>query len=154
MVNVRGPYLITKACLPLLLKSDLKTTITISSVGAHVVGPGLSDYQTSKLAVSRLTEFVAKENEEAGLVAYSVHPGNMLTDILNRGEGMDPALKAVFTESTELCADGLVYLSKQRRPWLSGRYVNMTWDLPELTSSAMEKRIVDGDMLKVRLVTP
>lgn len=39
-VNVRGPYLISRAALPLLLKSELKTLITISSVGAHVVSPG------------------------------------------------------------------------------------------------------------------
>ena len=153
-VNLRGPYLITRACLPLLLNSELKTLITVSSVGAHVVGPTMSDYQTSKLAVLRLTEFVAKENEDGGLVAFSVHPGNMLTDMVGHGETFGPELKAVFTESVELCADGLVYLSKERRNWLSGRYVNCTWDLPELTTPAMREKIVNGDMLKVRLVPP
>ena len=153
-VNVRGPYLINRACLPLLLKGKLKTAVTISSVGAHVVGPGLSNYQTSKLAALRLTEFVAKEHAEQGVVAFSVHPGNMLTDMLGGGEGMDPKLKAVFTESPELCADSLVYLTRERRDWLSGRYINITWDLPELTSSAMREKILNEDLLKVKLAVP
>ena len=128
--------------------------IAISSVGAHCVGPGLSDYQSSKLAVLRLTEFVAKEHEGDGLVAFSVHPGNMLTDMLGGGEGMDPALKKVFTETPELCADSLVYLAKESRQWLSGRYINCTWDMPELLSPEKKEQIVKGDMLKVRLVVP
>lgn len=156
-VNIRGPYLIARAALSLLLKSDLKLLITVSSVGAHVVGPGLSDYQTSKLAVLRSTEFLAAENAEAGLVAISVHPGNMLTDMISDLGDIPPELKAVFTETPELCADSLVYLSsvaKERRQWLSGRYVNVTWDLAELLSPEMEKRIVEKDLLKVKLATP
>ena len=146
--------MITRACLPLLLKGELKTLIAVSSVGAHVVGPTLSDYQTSKLALVRFTEFAAKEYAEQGLVAFSVHPGNVLTDIVGRGEGMDEQLKSIFTETPELCADSLVYMSKEKREWLSGRYINCTWHLPELTSPAMKEKIIEGDMLKVRLVVP
>lgn len=152
-VNIKGPYLIIRACIPLLEKGDLKTLINISSVGAHCVNAGLSDYQTSKFALLRLTEFTAVEHAEQGIVAFSVHPGNMLTDMVGHGESFGPEMKAVFTETTELCADGLVYLSKENRPYFSGRYINMTWDLPELTSAAMQKKIVDGDLLKVRLAT-
>ena len=153
-MNVRGPYLISRASLPLLAKGDLKKIATVASVGAHVVNPTLSDYQSSKLAVLRLTEFVAKENEEKGVIAFCIHPGNILTDMLGGGEGMDEALKKVFTETPELCADSLVYLTKDRREWLSGRYINVTWDLPELTSPEMKEKIVGEDMLKVKLVVP
>ncbi|CAJ2508039.1 Uu.00g092250.m01.CDS01 [Anthostomella pinea] len=134
-VNVRGPYLISRSCIPLLLKGQQKTLITVSSVGAHVVMPGLSAYQPSKLAVLRLMEFAAAEYKDQGLVAFAVHPGNILTDIVDGGEGMDEQFKAVFTETVELCADSLVYLTDEKREWLSGRYINCTWDLPELTSS-------------------
>ncbi|KAK5167158.1 uncharacterized protein LTR77_007888 [Saxophila tyrrhenica] len=151
-VNVRGPYLVMRGCLPLLLKGELKTVATVASVGALVVMPTLSDYQSSKLAALRITEFFAKENAEQGIIAFSIHPGNILTDIVGMGEGMDDALKAVFTESPELAGDSLVYLTKERRPWISGRYLNVTWDLPELESRREE--IVDGDLLKVRLALP
>ena len=150
-VNVRGPYLVSRALVPLLLKGEQKTIVTISSVGAHVVNPGLSDYQSSKLAVLRLTEFVAKEHAEQGLVAFSVHPGNMPTDMVG---DLSEALKPVFVDTPELCADGLVYLTKERREWLSGRYINCTWDMPELVSPALMEKIVSADLLKVRLMVP
>ena len=97
---------------------------------------------------------VAKGYEDQGVIAFAVHPGNMLTDMVGAGEGMDEKLKAVFTETPELCADGLVYLSNERRMWLSGRYINCTWDLPELTSPEKREQIVNGDLLKVTLKVP
>jgi hypothetical protein len=59
-------------------------------------------------------------------------------------------LPAVFVETPQLSADSLVYLSSARRDWLAGRYVNVTWDLPEL--EAKKDEIIKGDKLKVRLV--
>ncbi len=34
------------------------------------------------------------------------------------------------------------------------RYINVTWDMPELTSPEMRQKIVDGDLLKVQLTLP
>lgn len=52
-VNLKGPYLVSRAFIPLLLKGGDKTIITTASVGAHLVGPAMSAYQTSKMAVMR-----------------------------------------------------------------------------------------------------
>lgn len=167
-VNVGGPYLTARYCLPLLTKSELKTMVTVSSVGAHAVLPTVSvcginkirlilstnnaqSYQISKLAVLRLMEFFDTENKEHGIVAYSIHPGNILTDIVNRGEGMAEQFKSIFTETTELPADTLTYLCNEKRDWLSGRYVNVTWDMPELTSSPKKDDIIERDLLRVRM---
>lgn len=60
-INLRGPYLVTRSFIPLMLKGGDKQVATVSSVGAHVVLPGLSAYQPSKLAVLRFMEFVAAE---------------------------------------------------------------------------------------------
>jgi hypothetical protein len=59
-------------------------------------------------------------------------------------------LRVVFVETPELTGDSIVYLTAERRDWLGGRYVNVTWDLPEL----MELRddIVEKNKLKVQLV--
>lgn len=151
-VNLRGTYLVTRACIPLLQKSDLKTLITVSSVGAHCVSPSLSAYQTSKLALLRFTQFVAAEYADQGVIAMSIHPGNMLTEIVGHGKGFDDNLKKVFTEVPELPADSMVFLSAERREWLSGRYVNCTWDLPELVGEERREEIVREDKLKIRLV--
>lgn len=81
-VNVRGPYLVTRACLPLLLKGGDKTIVNVASVGAHLTTLGLSSYQTTKLALLRFTEFLCAEYGERGLLAYCIHPGNVETDIV------------------------------------------------------------------------
>ncbi len=56
----------------------------------------------------------------------------------------------VFVDSAELSGDTLVFLTKEKREWLGGRYINVTWDMPELM--AQKEEIVKGDKLKLKLV--
>ena len=82
-INIRGPYLVTRAFLPLMLKGGDKQIVNVSSVGAFHASPGLSAYQTSKLALLRFTEFTNAEYGEQGILAFCIHPGNIPgTDIL------------------------------------------------------------------------
>lgn len=92
-VNLRGPYLITRAFLPLMLKGGDKQLVTVSSVGAHAVTSGLSAYQPSKLGVLRFMEFVAAEYGEKGVLAFCIHPGNIPTDIIGGIEGVPDNMK-------------------------------------------------------------
>lgn len=147
--NVRGTYLICKAFIPLLLKGGDKTIVNVSSVGAHCKSPTLSAYQTSKLAVTRFSEFVAAEYGDQGLLCYSVHPGNVPdTGILGPG-GIPRGMEHIFVDTARLCGDTIVFLTREKRDWLTGRYINVTWDMPELM--AKEYYIVKGDKLKVKL---
>lgn len=58
-INIRGTYWLAKAFLPLLLNCEGdKTFVAISSMGAHIVTPGASSYQTSKFAINRFVEFL------------------------------------------------------------------------------------------------
>ncbi|KAH8669036.1 hypothetical protein BX600DRAFT_511080 [Xylariales sp. PMI_506] len=150
-VNVFGPYHVMRAFIPLLLDSDGdKTIINVSSVGAHIVVPSFSAYETSKLAVLRLTEFASVEYGDQGLLAYCIHPGNIPTDLVGGIEGVDPEMRPVFVDTPELTADSLVYLTREKRDWLARRYINVTWDLPELM--AKKDEIILQDKLKVKLV--
>lgn len=56
----------------------------------------------------------------------------------------------VFTETPRLSADTITFLTREKRTWLGGRYVNCTWDMEE--SMKKEEEIVTGDKLKVKLV--
>ncbi|VUC22523.1 unnamed protein product [Clonostachys rosea] len=149
-VNVRGPYLVSRAFIPLVLESDKKTVINVSSVGAHLRSPTGSAYQTAKLALVRLTEFMDSEYSSKGLVAMSIHPGNSPTDIVGDVSKLPGGIKNALTETVEIAGDSVVYLAAERRAWLGGRYVNVTWDLPELMTK--EGEIVKGDKLKVKLL--
>ncbi|KAG0646534.1 Short chain dehydrogenase mpl6 [Hyphodiscus hymeniophilus] len=149
-VNLKGPYLISRACLPLMLKGGDKTIVTTASVGAFLITPGLSAYQDSKLAVLRLMEFVNREYADEGVTAFAIHPGNVPTELIGGPEGIPEDLKHIFVETPELSADTIVYLTKEKRVWLGGRYINVTWDMPELM--AKEDEVVKGDKLKVKFV--
>lgn len=52
-------------------------------------------------------------------------------------------------ETPELSADTIVYLVSERREWLAGRYINCTWDMPQIMD--MKNEINKGDKLKVKL---
>ena len=90
--NLCGPYLVTRAFLPLLFKGGDKQIVFVSSVGSFLKSPNLSAYQTSKLALLRFAEFVSAEYGNKGVLPFCIHPGNIPgTDILGPGgvpEGM------------------------------------------------------------------
>lgn len=145
-INLKGLYLVTRAFIPLVLQSETKTIINISSIGAHLAARGASAYQGSKLAVIKFTEFIVEEYGEQGIVAIPIHPGGIPTDLAtNMPEHMHQAL----IDTPELAGDVLAWLTQERQQWLNGRYLSATWDMPELF--ARKDEIVEGDKLKVRM---
>ncbi|KAK7985309.1 hypothetical protein PG996_005449 [Apiospora saccharicola] len=145
-INVRGTYLTSKYCLPLLLKSELKTNILMSSIGALGLKPGAAAYQTSKFTVVRLAEHMATEYADQGLVCFSLHPGAVPTEL---AKGMPDSMHHVLVDKPTLPAHSLVWLTKERRTWLSGRWASVNWDMEELEGRKDE--IVEKDLLKFRL---
>ena len=171
VINVRGPYLCTRAFLPLILVGDHKQIINTCSSGAFSVLPGLSAYQPGKLALLRFTEFIHAEYGDKGVLAYAIHPGAIATDIFDSMGGLPETMKpckskiihrscgsmslfansaADFEDKAELSADTVVFLANERPGWLAGRYISCTWDMPQLMSKKDE--IIKGDKLKVRMV--
>lgn len=53
-------------------------------------------------------------------------------------------------DTPELAANTIVWLTRDRKEWLSGRVMVVSWDVNELESKKDE--VVKGDKLKVRLV--
>ncbi|PNY26070.1 Uncharacterized protein TCAP_03997 [Tolypocladium capitatum] len=150
-VNFFGQYLIIRSFIPLLLRSSntSRYLVNVSSVAAHLLNPTGSAYELSKTGVTRLSQLVDAEYGPQGIICFSVHPGNTPTDIMGGPEGLNEAQKIAFTETPEIGAHSVVFLTGERRDWLKGRYINCTWDMPELVG--MQQRIVDKDLFKVRL---
>ncbi|KIH88411.1 NADP(+)-dependent dehydrogenase [Sporothrix brasiliensis 5110] len=151
-VNVRGPYLVTRAFLPQITspKDGGGTIVNVSSIAAHLLSQGGSAYQTSKLALQRFTEFLDVDhglNTSEGILTFAIHPGGVLTDM---GRRLPLERQSYLTETPKLAADVIVYLTEKRRLWLAARYLSATWDVEELLSK--EDEIVKGDKLKVRMV--
>jgi len=56
----------------------------------------------------------------------------------------------VLNDDVGLCGGFLVWLTKQKREYLSGRYVSVNWDVDELETRKEE--IVKDDKLHFRMV--
>ncbi|GJJ71431.1 hypothetical protein EMPS_03781 [Entomortierella parvispora] len=146
-INIKGVYLMTRAFLPLLLQGSLKTIINVSSIGAHGTIKGASSYQTGKFALLRFTEFTHVEYGDQGIIAIAIHPGGVPTDM---GVRLPSDLRHFLVDTPELAADTVAWLTQQQRHWLSGRYVSVNWDMPQLM--AKKEEIVEGDKLKMRIM--
>ncbi|KAH7066798.1 oxidoreductase-like protein [Paraphoma chrysanthemicola] len=147
-VNVKGVYLVTHAFWPLLLNSDMKIILNVSSIGATAMTPLSSSYSSGKLAILRLTEFINQDHGEGkdGMLAIALHPGGVKTELAT---GMPEAYHGWLIDTPELAGDTFAWLGAERREWLAGRYVSACWDMEEL--SRKKEGIVAGDLLKVRL---
>lgn len=154
-VNVRGAYHVIRFTLPHLVESARKRAaegssgghlILLSSIGAQLLMPGASDYQTSKHAINRLCEFVQTDHEEDGIKCFAIHPGGVATDL---GLKMPESLHEYLNDEPDLAASFAVWLSSGRADWARGRYLSATWDVGELT--AMKDEILRDDLLVNRL---
>lgn len=87
-VNLKGPYLLTRAFLPLLLRTAETTghvdVVNLASIGAHQVNDVASNYTMSKLAVCRLTENIDVGYGDKGVSAISVNPGGVETELASQ----------------------------------------------------------------------
>lgn len=81
------------------------------------------------------------------MTRIGVHPGAILTDM---GKATPKEYRPYFIDTTALAGDFIVWLTKERREWLSARYVSSCWDVDELVAKRDE--IVRDDKLKVRMV--
>ncbi|KAI1213506.1 NAD(P)-binding protein [Annulohypoxylon truncatum] len=147
-VNVKGVYLCSKYFIPLLLEGDLKTNVLTTSAGAIAVVPSGSAYQSTKFVVCRLAEFIAAEYKDQGLVCFALHPGGIKTELALH---MPQAMHKVLVDEPQLPGHCTVWLTAQKRAWLSGRYVNSKWDMEELENRKDD--IVKQDLLKFRMTT-
>lgn len=111
-VNVNGPMRVFQAFLP-RLGSGAKVVSFGSQVGASTWPyPGYEAYSASKAALHRLMVSVALGTKDRGIIAISVHPGWVQTDMGG------PAAELTPLES----AQGIAALAQRLTPEMSGGF--------------------------------
>ena len=154
-VNLRGAYHVIRFTLPHLIASAARRgaegrsgghLILLSSIGAQLVMPGASDYQTAKHAINRLCEFVQSDHGEDGIKCFAIHPGGVATEL---GKAMPEHMHEYLVDAPELAAGFAVWLTSGQADWAAGRYLSATWDVGDL--EAMKDAIVENDLLVNRL---
>ena len=63
---------------------------------------------------------------------------------------MPKGMHAILTDTAELAADTMVFLTAEKRDWLAGRYLSCTWDMGQLLQRKDE--IANSELLKIKLL--
>jgi NAD(P)-dependent dehydrogenase (short-subunit alcohol dehydrogenase family) len=78
-VNVRGPFLCSRAVLPVMIGQGSGHIITIASVAGLFAFPGRAAYTSSKGAALMLTRSIAVDYAKNGIRANAICPGMVYT---------------------------------------------------------------------------
>lgn len=113
-VNLRGPMVLCKHAVPLLIQDDGGRVVNISSGMAHLddMDAGSPVYRVSKVGLNGLTAYLHAEYNDKGLVANCASPGWVATDM-----GGEEAPRTV-----EEGADTPVWLSRFKPDSPSGKF--------------------------------
>jgi NAD(P)-dependent dehydrogenase (short-subunit alcohol dehydrogenase family) len=79
-VNLRGPFLCTRAAMRIMKPQRSGRIINIASISAQRVRPNSAPYSTSKHGLWGLTQCTALEGRDYGIAASCLHPGNTLNE--------------------------------------------------------------------------
>ena len=88
-VNLRGPYLLTRAVLPGMRAQRNGQILNISSESGLRYYPGDSVYGLSKHALNDFSEYVQTENQESNIRVYTICPGMVVTEMTEDAAGLD-----------------------------------------------------------------
>lgn len=108
-VNLRGPFLCTRAAFRIMKEQRAGRIINIASISAQRVRPNSAPYSTSKHGLWGLTQVTALEGREYGIAASCLHPGNTLND--RRAQGLTDQDREPMMTCDELAETALLMAS-------------------------------------------
>ncbi len=109
-VNLRAPFLCTRAAFRIMKKQGGGRIINIGSISGQRVRPNSAPYSTTKFGIVGLTHVTALEGREYGITCGCLHPGNTLS------EYRTDTSKTINTEpmmAVEELAQAVVYMACQ-----------------------------------------
>ena len=153
-VNIKGVYFLASAFVANAASDAI--IINVSSSIAHIGAfPGFTSYAATKLAGSKVMEYVQQENPKMRVV--DMHPGQVReTEMAEKasarnhighvddGEynlyavGMMIETILIEISVAELAAHFAVWLASPEASFLKGKYTWCNWDVDELKASAKE----------------
>jgi NAD(P)-dependent dehydrogenase (short-subunit alcohol dehydrogenase family) len=109
-VNLRGPFLTSRAVLPLMRARRSGHIINISSESGleHYKSDGA--YGVAKHALNALSEYIQRENQELGIRVDTVCPGMVVTEMTEISPGLDHS-KCLYPEDI---AELVIWLLSRR----------------------------------------
>jgi NAD(P)-dependent dehydrogenase (short-subunit alcohol dehydrogenase family) len=126
-VNVRGPFLCTRAALPAMLEQGSGHVITVASAAGLIAFPGRCAYTASKGAALLFTKSLAVDYATFGIRANAVCPG-MAETPMTKWRLDQPELRAAVeakipmgrVAQPEDIADAVALLASDRLAYMTG----------------------------------
>jgi len=116
-VNLRGPFLVTQAVLPFMLKQKSGSVINVSSTIGRGAYANFVAYATSKWGLEGFTQTLAAEQRASHIQVNSVEPGYVATKLTGY-RGSNP----------ESVTDVFVYLASDESKSVTGKMLSSsTW---------------------------
>jgi 3-oxoacyl-[acyl-carrier protein] reductase len=117
-VNLRGPFLVTRALLPSMLEARRGRFVQVASISSTLRCPGAASYAASKWGVVGFSKSLAEELRGTGLQAVAVLPGSVDTPMLV-GSGFPPQM------SPEDVARTIVFVALDAPDAITGSAIEM-----------------------------
>lgn len=144
-----APLLLMHHVIPGMKEAGGGRIVNIVSSAATRPIANLSAYAVGKAAATRLTETVDLEQRAAGVRAFALHPGTIVTDMarstiaspaaarwLPDGIAMLQSRSAADSDADlARCTAVVAALAVGRHDALGGRYLDLNWDLDTLDSA-------------------
>jgi NAD(P)-dependent dehydrogenase (short-subunit alcohol dehydrogenase family) len=118
-VNVRGPFLLSRAVLPKMRQRRLGHIIQISSESGLEYYPGNGAYGVSKHALNALGEYIQRENQDFNIRVDTICPGMVISEMSQDTPGLDHE-KCLYPDDI---ADLVIWLLVRRQNVKIGRPV-------------------------------
>jgi NAD(P)-dependent dehydrogenase (short-subunit alcohol dehydrogenase family) len=160
-INLLAPVLLCQAFLPLIKKSKTGSIINVSGGGATGPRPNFTAYGTSKAALVRFSETLAKELKSRNIRVNCIAPGAMPTDLLAEvfesaaGEKEVEAAQKVFHDDAsrmDKVSDLALFLASERSQHITGKLISAQWDDWEAWPEHIDQ-LNDSDVYTLRRIT-
>jgi len=144
-VNVLGVYLCCRAVIPGMIERGRGRIVITASGAAYLPGSTSTAYSSSKAAVTRFGETLARQLEQHGIPVFPISPGLVRTEMT----------EGVFSDDApwtppEAAPTLVRALASGRFDALSGRYLHAEHDPPEELEQRIDA-ILRDDLNAIRL---
>ncbi|MCP8938331.1 SDR family oxidoreductase [Alsobacter sp. SYSU M60028] len=131
-INLTGTYLMCRAALPHLERSDEATVVNIQSTASYAAKPTVGVYAASKFGVRALTESLIEEYQGSNVRVTAVSPGAVDTTIwTHKAEPPDDARRATMIRASDIAEIVLWLIERPARLHIPNITVTPTrWGRP------------------------
>jgi NAD(P)-dependent dehydrogenase (short-subunit alcohol dehydrogenase family) len=161
-INLRGPMLTARAALAIMMKQDRGVILNMNGGGSTYPLPGGSAYGSSKAALLRFTETLARELERVGskVLVMAMGPGLVRTEMTELqaeselGRKWIPSTAECIaqgkTRRPDDCAHSTVELLRWIHPGFNGRIFGTGMDFAQVAQRLASADA--GDALRMRMI--